>query len=176
MFDNSRKLNQIVGGWRGRGVSTLTNLPSDSVLQVCAQKVKEAIYELEFPTPASPECSLSLIERATNYAAELATVFLPYVGGEVGGDHAKVIKAADGLSQSLSDILTNAKGATSLVSDDSSEKLVSVAKNAGDVCLRLPPAPILRTRPAPVTGEKTGCREKQRRSPRCPAPIVGVGQ
>ena len=103
MFDNRRKLNQIVGWWRGRDVSTLTNLPSDSILQVYAKKVKEAIYGLEFSTPASPECSLSLIEKATNYATELGTIFLPYVGGEVGGDHAKVIKAADGLSQSLSE-------------------------------------------------------------------------
>lgn len=78
-----------------------------------------------------------MIEKATNNATEFATVFLLYLGGEVGGDHVEVIKTANEFAQSLSDVLINAKGVTRLVSDDASEKLVSVARNAGDVGLRL---------------------------------------
>jgi hypothetical protein len=74
-----------------------------------------------------------MIEKATNNATEFATVFLLYLGGEVGGDHVEVIKTANELAQSLSDVLINAKGVTRLISDDASEKLVSVARNAGDV-------------------------------------------
>ena len=102
----------------------------------------EAIYELESPTQAgnmnsTPEYTLSMIEKATNNATEFATVFLLYLGGEVGGDHVEVIKTANEFAQSLSDVLINTKGVTRLIGDDASEKLVSVAKNAGDVGLRL---------------------------------------
>ena len=102
----------------------------------------EAIYELESPTQAgnlnsTPEYTLSMIEKATNNATEFATVFLLHLGGDVGGDHVEVIKTANELAQSLSDVLINTKGVTRLISDDASEKLVSVAKNAGDIGLRL---------------------------------------
>ena len=121
---------------------TSTDPPLDSILQACVHKVDEAIYELESPTQAgnlnsTPEYTLSMIEKTTNNATEFATVFLLYLGGEVGGDHVEVIKTANELAQSLSDVLINTKGVTRLVSDDTSEKLVSVARNAGDVGLRL---------------------------------------
>jgi hypothetical protein len=126
ILDNRKKLNQII----------------DSILQACVQKVDEAIYELESPTQAgnlnsTPEYTLSMIEKATNNATEFATVFLLHLGGDVGGDHVEVIKTANELAQSLSDVLINTKGVTRLISDDASDKLVSVAKNAGDVGLRL---------------------------------------
>ena len=122
----------------GRDVSALTNPPSDSTLQACVQKVNEAIYELESPIRAGPEHTLSVIDRkATNNATEFTTLFLPYLGGEVGGDHVGVIRTANELARSLSNILIYAKGVTRLISDDASEKSVSVANNAGDVCLRL---------------------------------------
>lgn len=78
-----------------------------------------------------------MIEKAVNNATEFATVFLLHVGGEVGGDHVEVIKAANELAQSLSDVLINTKGVTRLISEEASDKLVSVAKAAGDVGLRL---------------------------------------
>ena len=136
IFDNRKKLNQIVGGWCGRDVGALTNLASDSILQACVQKVDGAIHKLESPTQAGPEYTLSVIETATNNATEFTTLFLPYLGGEVGGGHAEVIKSANKLAQSLSDVLIHVKGITRFVSDNASEKLVSVARNAGGVSLR----------------------------------------
>jgi len=142
ILDNRKKLNQIIGRRSSIDAETSTNPPSDSILQACVHKVDEAIYELESPTQAgnlnsTPEYTLSMIEKTTNNATEFATVFLLYLGGEVGGDHVEVIKTANELAQSLSDVLINAKGVTRLVSDDASEKLVSVARSAGDVGLRL---------------------------------------
>lgn len=78
-----------------------------------------------------------MIEKAVNNATEFATVFLLHVGGEVGGDHVEVIKAANEMAQSLSDVLINAKGVTRLISEEASDKLILVAKTAGDVGLRL---------------------------------------
>ncbi|EMD41891.1 hypothetical protein CERSUDRAFT_79505 [Gelatoporia subvermispora B] len=125
ILDNRKKLNQII----------------DSILQACVQKVDEAIYELESPAQAgnlnsTPEYTLSMIEKASNNATEFATVFNLYLGGEVGGDHVDVIKGANELAQSLADVLVNTKGITRLVSEDESDKLINVAKTAGDVGLR----------------------------------------
>lgn len=113
----------------------------DSILQACVQKVDEAIYELESPAQtgnlnSTPEYTLSMIEKAVNNATDFATVFNLYLGGEVGGDHVDVIKGANELAQALSDVLINTKGITRLLSDEASEKLVVVAKTAGDVGLR----------------------------------------
>ncbi|KAH9950879.1 cytoskeleton assembly control protein [Amylocystis lapponica] len=126
ILDNRKKLNQII----------------DSILQACVQKVDESIYELESPAQAgnlnsTPEYTLSMIEKAVNNATEFATVFNLFLGGEIGGDHVEVIKGANELAQSLADVLVNTKGITRLVSDDASDKLINVAKNAGDVGLRV---------------------------------------
>ncbi len=113
----------------------------DSILNACVQKVDEAIYELESPAQAgnlnsTPEYTLSMIEKANNNATDFATVFNLYLGGEPGGDHVEVIKGANELAQSLSDVLVNTKGITRLVDDEVSDKLINVAKHAGDVGLR----------------------------------------
>ncbi|RPD55883.1 cytoskeleton assembly control protein [Lentinus tigrinus ALCF2SS1-7] len=125
ILDNRKKLNQII----------------DSILNACVQKVDEAIYELESPAQAgnlnsTPEYTLSMIEKAVNNATDFATIFNLYLGGEPGGEHVDVIKGANELAQSLADVLINTKGITRLVDDDVSDKLINVAKNAGDVGLR----------------------------------------
>lgn len=72
-----------------------------------------------------------------NNATEFAMIFNMYLGGEVGGDHVEVIKGANEFAQSLSDVLINTKGVTRLAdNDDVSDKIVAVAKTAGDVGLR----------------------------------------
>ena len=78
-----------------------------------------------------------MIEKAVNNATEFATTFNLYLEGEKGGDHVDVIKGANEFAQSLSDVLTNVKGITRLTqNDETSDKLVAVAKMAGDVGLR----------------------------------------
>ena len=78
-----------------------------------------------------------MIEKAVNNATEFATTFNLHLEGEKGGDHVDVIKGANEFAQSLSDVLTNVKGITRLTqNDEASDKLVAVAKTAGDVGLR----------------------------------------
>ncbi|KAH8119873.1 ANTH domain-containing protein [Phellopilus nigrolimitatus] len=126
ILDNRKKLNQII----------------DSILQACVQKTDDAIYELESPAQAgnlnsTPEYTLSMIEKAVNNATDFATVYNLYLGGEVGGEHVDVIKTANEFAQSLSEVLVNTKGITRLANDDDAvDKIVNVAKTAGDVGLR----------------------------------------
>ena len=114
----------------------------DSILQACVQKIDDAIYELESPTQAgnlnsTPEYTLSMIEKAMNNATEFATVHNLYLSGEVGGDHVDVIKGANDFAQALVDVLINSKGITRLANnDDASDKIINVAKSAGDVGMR----------------------------------------
>ncbi|KAN0100290.1 ANTH domain containing protein [Tylopilus felleus] len=126
ILDNRKKLNQII----------------DSILQACVQKVDDAIYELESPSQAgninsTPEYTLSMIEKAVNNATDFATIFNLHLGGDVGGDYVDVIKGANEFAQVLSDVLINCKGITRLANDDdASDKIIAVAKTAGDVGLR----------------------------------------
>ncbi|KAJ7705969.1 ANTH domain-containing protein [Mycena rosella] len=127
ILDNQKKLNQII----------------DSILQACMQKVEDGIYELESPTQAgntsaTPEYTLSMIEKSVNNATEFATIYTLYLGGEQGGEHVEVIKAANEFAQALTEVLTNTKGITRLASDDdASDKIINVAKTAGDVGTRM---------------------------------------
>jgi len=143
ILDNRKKLNQIIGkSSKVRLVQTPNRLSLDSILQACIHKVDDAIYELESPTQAgnlnsTPEYTLSMIEKSLNNSNDFATIYNLYLGGEEGGDHVDVIKSANDFAQSLSDVLINTKGITRLASDDdASDKIISVAKSAGDVGLR----------------------------------------
>ncbi|KAH9049359.1 ANTH domain-containing protein [Lactarius hengduanensis] len=106
ILDNRKKLNQII----------------DSILQACQNKIDEAIYELESPMQAgnqtsTPEYTLSMIEKSLSNATDFVTVFNLHLEGQEGGDH------VDGITRLAND-------------DDASDKLVGIAKSAGDVCYR----------------------------------------
>ncbi|KAI9444834.1 cytoskeleton assembly control protein [Lactarius indigo] len=126
ILDNRKKLNQII----------------DSILQACQNKIDEAIYELESPMQAgnqtsTPEYTLSMIEKSLSNATDFVTVFNLYLEGQEGGDHVDVIKGANDFAQAIADTLRSVKGITRLVNDDdASDKLVAIAKSAGDVCYR----------------------------------------
>lgn len=79
-----------------------------------------------------------MIEKALSNSTDFATVFNLYLDNQPGGDHVDVIKGANELAQSLSDTLVNVKGITRLLNDDdaATDKLINVAKAAGDVGLR----------------------------------------
>lgn len=102
------------------------------------QKVDDAMYELEAPmqtgnTTATPEYTLSMIEKAMTNATEFASVFNLFLGKKRGGSHVDVIKAANEFAQALSETLLSSKGITRFTdTDDASDKLVKVAKGAGD--------------------------------------------
>jgi hypothetical protein len=118
------------------------NVIIDSILQACVQKVDDAIYELEAPmqsgnTTATPQYTLSMIEKAMDNSTTFATVFNLYLGRKAGGGHVDVIKAANELAQSVFDTVLASKGITRFAdSDQVSDKLVADAKKAGDVVQR----------------------------------------
>ena len=110
----------------------------DSILQACVQKVDDAMYELEAPmqtgnTTATPEYTLSMIEKAMTNATEFASTFNLYLGKKTGGGFVDVIKTANDFAQALSETLVSAKGITRFAeTDEASERMVRVAKGSGD--------------------------------------------
>ncbi|KAK8854744.1 hypothetical protein IAR55_003483 [Kwoniella newhampshirensis] len=126
ILDHRKELNAII----------------DSILQACMQKVDDAMYELEAPmqtgnTTATPQYTLSMIEKAMTNATEFASTFNLYLGKKSGGGYVEVIKAANELAQALSETLVSSKGITRFAeNDESSDKLVKVAKEAGDAGYR----------------------------------------
>ncbi|KAL0249920.1 hypothetical protein I308_103223 [Cryptococcus tetragattii IND107] len=118
------------------------NVIIDSILQACMQKVDDAIYELEAPmqtgnTTATPEYTLSMIEKAMTNATEFASTFNLYLSKKSGGGQVDVIKTANEFCQALCETLVSSKGITRFAeTDDSSEKLVKIAKDAGDAGYR----------------------------------------
>lgn len=86
---------------------------------------------------STPEYTLSMIEKSLSNSTDFVTVFNLYLEGQEGGDHVDVIKGANDFAQAIADTLRSVKGITRLVNDeDASDKLVGVAKSAGDVCYR----------------------------------------
>jgi len=126
ILDQQKKFNAII----------------DSILQAGVQKIDDAIYELESPMQmgnqnATPEYTLSMIEKAMTSATEFATVFDLYLSGERGGEHVEVIKTATTLAQTIADVLVNTKGITRLAkNDDAVDSLIKFGKTPGDVVLR----------------------------------------
>jgi hypothetical protein len=100
------------------------------------------MYELESPTQvgnqnSTPEYTLSVIEKALSNATDFATVYNLYLEGQRGGEHVDVIKAANEFAQALAETMGSVKGITRLATDDdAADKLISVARGAGDVGLR----------------------------------------
>lgn len=96
------------------------------------------MYELESPmqtgnTTATPEYTLSMIEKAMTNATEFASTFNLFLGKKSGGTHVDVIKAANEFAQALSETLVSSKGITRFAeTDEASDKMVKIAKNSGD--------------------------------------------
>jgi hypothetical protein len=78
-----------------------------------------------------------MIEKSMSNATDFATVFNLYIEGQKGGDHVDVIKGANDFAQAMADTLRSVKGITRLIDDeDAGDKLVGMAKAAGDVGYR----------------------------------------
>ncbi|MBW0480733.1 hypothetical protein O181_020448 [Austropuccinia psidii MF-1] len=126
ILDNQKKLNAII----------------DSIIQACVQRIDDALYELESSMhagneTATPEYTLSMIEKAQTTAMEFATVFDLHLDGAPGGEHVEVIKTANSLATCVAEVLVNTKGITRFAAnDDAMESMIRVGKNSGDVAMR----------------------------------------
>ncbi|KAG0252581.1 sla2 Src-like adaptor 2 [Mortierella polycephala] len=106
----------------------------DSILETCLNKVEESVYDLESPTQlgnqnATPEFTLSMIEKAHTASTEFELALLQYLrpSNELG--QVDAIRYALNLSQIMADVLGNAKGITRLAKrDEDAEEIVRHAK------------------------------------------------
>ncbi|KAG0255700.1 sla2 Src-like adaptor 2 [Mortierella polycephala] len=122
MSAHKRKLQQIL----------------DSILETCISKVEESIYDLESPTQhgnqnATPEFTLSMIEKAQTASTEFELALMQYLRTSTSSDvnQVEAIRSALNLSQTLADVLDNAKGITRLAKkDEDAEEIVRQAKGS----------------------------------------------
>ncbi|KAK9464266.1 ANTH domain-containing protein [Lipomyces arxii] len=107
----------------------------DAVLQSAAQRIADAVYELDSPMQAgnqnsSPAYLLSMVEKGSASATDFATAFNNFIADGANGDHAEIIKTSTMFSGAVADILINAKGLTRLASDEKhADMIVSVARD-----------------------------------------------
>ena len=126
ILDQKKQLNSIV----------------DAILQSCVAKVDDAVYEIESSlmqgnTTATPEYTLSTVERASNNANEFARVFCLFIRAAAGGDQVAVIRTANELATAISDVLINTKGVSRLAPDDKAvDQLVERGRAPGVAAIR----------------------------------------
>ncbi|KAG0049943.1 sla2 Src-like adaptor 2 [Gryganskiella cystojenkinii] len=108
----------------------------DSILETCISKVEESIYDLESPTQlgnqnATPEFTLSMIEKAHTASTEFELALLQYLRPSSEVSQIEAIRTALNLSQTLADVLGNAKGITRLAKkDEDAEDIIRHAKSS----------------------------------------------
>ncbi|KAF9364743.1 sla2 Src-like adaptor 2 [Mortierella sp. NVP85] len=110
----------------------------DSILETCINKVDESIYTLESPTQpgnqhATPEFTLSIIEKVQTASTEFELSLIQYLRSTASNDvnQIEAIRSALSFSQTMSEVLENAKGITRLAKrDEDAEEILRQAKNA----------------------------------------------
>ncbi|KAJ8651980.1 hypothetical protein O0I10_012411 [Lichtheimia ornata] len=124
--EQTEKLNQIL----------------DSILTTCVQKINEGVYELETPGQhgnenATPELTLSMIERASIMSVEFMSAFSKFLDGSNSGDHTVTITRALEFADTIIDVLLHAKGITRLVVDDEDiEEIIKLARQSAESCIQ----------------------------------------
>lgn len=110
----------------------------DSVLQTCIQKVKDGIFELEAPGQhgnenATPELTLSTIEKASISSVEFMSAFSKFLDGTDSGNHTDAINCSLNLAESIVEVMVNSKGITRLTTDDEgAEDIIKVTKASAE--------------------------------------------
>ncbi|KAF9163304.1 sla2 Src-like adaptor 2 [Actinomortierella ambigua] len=109
----------------------------DSILVTCIAKVEEAVNDLDSPAHlgnqnATPEFTLSMIEKSHTASTELELALLQYLRTSGEGNQVEVIHSALSLAQTIVEVLENAKGITRLAKKDAdAEEIVRQGKAAG---------------------------------------------
>jgi hypothetical protein len=120
LLDNVRKITDII----------------DSVLQNGVQRVDDALYELDSTQQAGNQSAsgayvLSTIEKAASSAMEFSTAFNNFIADGPNSTHAEVIRTVHTFSNSVADVLSNAKGLTRFASDEKkADQLMNAARQS----------------------------------------------
>ncbi|CAO3692072.1 unnamed protein product [Umbelopsis ramanniana] len=110
----------------------------DSVLQTCIQKVKDGIFELEAPGQhgnenATPELTLSTIEKASISSVEFMSAFSKFLDGTDSGNHTDAINCSLNLAEGIVDVMVNSRGITRLsAGDEEAEDIIRVTKASAE--------------------------------------------
>lgn len=114
----------------------------DCILSTCIQKINDSIYELDAPANhgnenATPELTLSMIERASITSVEFMSSFSKFLDGSQSGDHTSTITRALEFSDTIIDVLEHSKGITQFVMrDEDGEELVKLGKGCAESCIQ----------------------------------------
>ncbi|KAI9248285.1 I/LWEQ domain-containing protein [Phascolomyces articulosus] len=114
----------------------------DSILNTCVQKVSDGVYELENPGQhgnenATPELTLSMIERASIMSVEFMSAFSKFLDGSDSGDHTETITRALEFADTIVDVLLHAKGITRLVlNDDDIDEIIRMARESAEAVIQ----------------------------------------
>ncbi|KAI8064718.1 ANTH domain-containing protein [Gongronella butleri] len=113
----------------------------DSILSVCTQKINDGVYELDTPGQhgnenATPELTLSMIERASISSVEYMSAFAKFYDGSRTGDHTNTITTALNFADAITDVLLHAKGITRLVVDDADmDEITGLARHSAEATI-----------------------------------------
>lgn len=108
----------------------------DSMLQSCAERVQESLYDFESPMQAgnqnsTPEYLLSVVEKASTAATDFATSFNNFIIDGPSSDYSGVINTATLLSSTIPEVLSNTKGLIRFARDDNvADTIVAYARLA----------------------------------------------
>ncbi|KAF9427186.1 sla2 Src-like adaptor 2 [Entomortierella beljakovae] len=113
----------------------------DSILETCVSKVEESVYNLETPTQlgnqtATPEFTLSVIEKCQTSSTEFELALMQYLRTSTSNDvnQIEAIRTALAFSQSIGEVLNDAKGITRLAKkDEDAEEIIRQARNSAQV-------------------------------------------
>ncbi|KAI8146775.1 I/LWEQ domain-containing protein [Fennellomyces sp. T-0311] len=114
----------------------------DSILTTCVQKINDGVYELGNPGQhgnenATPELTLSMIERASIMSVEFMSAFSKFLDGSNSGDHTVTITRALEFADTIIDVLLHAKGITRLVlNDDDIDEIIKLARQSAESCIQ----------------------------------------
>lgn len=115
---------------------------TDSILTTCVQKINEGVYELETPGQhgnenATPELTLSMIERASIMSVEFLSAFSKFLDGSNTGDHTVTITRALEFADTIIDVLLHAKGITRLVlQDEDIDEIIKLARQSAEATIQ----------------------------------------
>ncbi|KAK7205122.1 putative cytoskeleton assembly control protein Sla2 [Myxozyma melibiosi] len=133
--DTDRAMDGQIDGILIEHIGKLNSI-IDAVLQAAAQRVADAVYELDSPMNAgnqnsSPSYLLSMVEKGSASATEFATAFNNFLADGPNGDHSEIIKTSTIFSSAIADILINAKGLTRLAADEKrADMIINVARES----------------------------------------------
>lgn len=113
----------------------------DCILTTCVQKVNEGVHELDSPGQygnenATPELTLSMIERASILSVEFMSSFSKFLDGTGTGDHTVVITRALEFADTITDVLVHGKGLMRMLTEEEAGEITDLARKSAEAAIQ----------------------------------------